>query len=191
MVTEATSGQLAAQFDAWLALTAPAAARGRSERSDGCPAEADSGAVVRLPMLTGSMHPVLPRGCTLLIAPFRHGAATGADRPASRDAVVATGAVVVFARDGRLVAHRVLRRGRRDGQPWVLEMGDANRRGAWRPLGEAVGVVVGAEAADGARLPSPDSRARARRLLLRHWKATAGDLLRRDVTGETTDRETP
>lgn len=172
MTTEATSTDLAAQFDAWLALTAGAAAGG-------------PGAAVRLPMLTGSMHPALPRGCTLLIAPLGPGAA------ADRDAAVKPGAVVVFARDGRLVAHRVLRRARRDGLPWVLEMGDANPAGAWRPLDEAVGVVLGAETPGGVPLPEPGSRARARRLLLRHWKTRAGDLLRRRANDRPTDTETP
>lgn len=137
------AAELAARFDAWLALSGGAAAAGE----------------LRLPMLSGSMHPALPRGCTLVIAPLGNDGA----------GALQAGDVAVFARDGRLVAHRVLRRAQRDGRPCLLEMGDANRRGEWRPLAEAVGVVTGAEAADGSPLPPPASRARARRLLLRHW----------------------
>ncbi len=134
---------LAAQFDAWLALTGQARAAAGN---------------VRLPMLSGSMHPALPRGCTLVIEPLAGG-------------VPATGQVAVLARDGRLVAHRVLLRlGAR-----VLEMGDANRRGAWRPASEIVGRVVGAVDVDGSALPHPGSRRRAWRNLLRHWR---GALLR-------------
>lgn len=138
---------LAAQFDAWLALTGQAAA--------------GPGATVRLPMLTGSMHPALPRGCTLLIAPL-------GSEPARR---LVRGDVAVFARGGRLVAHRVLLESVRDGVPSLLEMGDANRRGAWRPAADAVGLVIGAEDARGHALPSPASRRQALRNLLHHAAA--------------------
>ena len=139
---------LAAQFDAWLALTGQARAAGGN---------------VRLPMLSGSMHPALPRGCTLVIEPLAGGGAA------------TSGQVAVLARDGRLVAHRVLLRvGTR-----VLEMGDANRRGVWRPASDIVGRVVGAAATDGSALPAPNSRWRALRSLLRHGRGAllgiAGD----------------
>jgi hypothetical protein len=139
---------LAAQFDAWLALTGQARAAGGN---------------VRLPMLSGSMYPALPRGCTLVIEPLANGG------------TATSGQVAVLARDGRLVAHRVLlRMGAR-----VLEMGDANRRATWRPAAEIVGRVVGALAVDGTALPDPGSRRRAWRNLLRHWRGAllgvAGD----------------
>lgn len=175
MATEGTPGQLEERLDAWLALTAGDA----GQPADGGPR------LLRLPMLTGSMHPTLPRGCTLLIAPLARGPA-----PGGRGAPSA-GDVVVFARDGRLVAHRVLRRTRRGGRTWLLEMGDANRRGAWRPVDEAVGLVVGAEAADGAPLPPPVSRARARRLLLRHWIAVLRGLAAPDMNDEPTPTGAP
>lgn len=166
------AAQMEARFDAWLALAGGGAAGGGVGAGP-----------LRLPMLSGSMHPALPRGCTLLIEPRAASRDGGAPSPQPGD-------VVVFARDGRLVAHRVLKRARRGGAPWLLEMGDANRRGDWRPLAEAVGVVVGAETADGSPLPPPASRARARRLLLRHWAgvvlgiaAPAGDAL----TGDAAD----
>lgn len=148
----AGAARMTERFDAWLALAGGGAA---------------ATGPLRLPMLSGSMHPALPRGCTLVIEPLAkppgHGDGNG-DEPGPRP-----GDVAVFARDGRLVAHRVLRRARRGGATWLLEMGDANRRGDWRPQAEAVGLVVGAEAADGTPLPPPASRALARRLLLRHW----------------------
>jgi hypothetical protein len=176
MATDGTSGQLEERFDAWLAL----AAGGGGQPADGGPR------LLRLPMLTGSMHPALPRGCTLLIQPLPRGTPAGV-----RGTTVAPGAVVVFARDGRLVAHRVLRCARRVGREWLLEMGDANRRGAWRPGDEAVGLVVGAEAADGTPLPPPASRARARRLLLRHWIAVLRGLAAPDVNDEPTATGAP
>ncbi|MBK8165025.1 MAG: S24/S26 family peptidase [bacterium] len=175
MATEGTSGHLEEQFDAWLALAAGGAA----------PAAVGSPRLLRLPMLTGSMHPALPRGCTLLIAPLARGPAAGGRGAPS------TGDVVVFARDGRLVAHRVLRRAQRGGRTWLLEMGDANRRGAWRPVDEAVGLVVGAEAADGAPLRPPVSRARARRLLVRHWVAVLRGLAAPNVNDEPTPTGAP
>ena len=150
----ADSGPLAAQFDAWLVLT------GRS------PAPAGP---VRLPMLSGSMSPALPRGCLLEIDPRDpHG--------------FAPGDVVVMAVDGRLVAHRALLRLRWRGQPTLLEMGDANPRGAWRPAGLVVGRVVGAVTAEGTPLPAPTSRARARRGLLRYMR---GLLLPAATSGES------
>lgn len=175
MATDRTSGQFEERLDAWLALTAGDAGR----RVDGGPR------LLRLPMLTGSMHPALPRGCTLLIAPLARGPA-----PGGRGAPSA-GDVAVFARDGRLVAHRVLRRARRGGRTWLLEMGDANRRGAWRPGDEAVGLVVGAEAADGAPLPPPASRAQAWRLLLRHGAAILRGVAAPDANDEPTPTGAP
>jgi hypothetical protein len=141
---------LAARFDAWLALTGQTAAAGP----------------LHLPMLSGSMWPALPVGCVLEIAP-----ADG-----SR---VRPGDVVVLARDGRLVAHRVLLRADwfRGGR--LLEMGDANRRARWRPVTDVVGRVRAARAADGTPLPDPFSRRHALRGLLRHLRGWLG--------GETDD----
>lgn len=138
----AETGGLAAQFDAWLALT------GQSPAPAG---------LVRLPMLTGSMHPAAPRGSILEIDP--------------RDPQgFAPGEVVVLALDGRLMAHRALLRLRWRGQVRLLEMGDANPRGAWRPAALVVGRVVGVVSPAGAPLPAPTSRTRALRGLLRHLR---------------------
>jgi hypothetical protein len=133
----------AAQLDAWLALTGHAPV---------------PGALVRLPMLSGSMAPSLPCGCELVIDPL------GAAR-------ARVGDVVVLALDERLVAHRVLGWRRRSGQRWLLEHGDANGRGAWQPADRIVGLVIGATGQDGAELPSPHSRRRALRGLWRHLRA--------------------
>ena len=183
MATEGTPQQLTAQFDAWLALTS---AEGLGAAAGG------DGTLLRLPMRTGSMHPALPRGCTLLIAPLPGGAAaTTAARDAARAKAARPGQVIVFARDGRLTAHRVLRRARRDGRPWVLEMGDANPGAAWRPLDEVVGIVVGAESAAGVPLPAPASRSRAWRLLLRLARARIRGLARRSGQRDDGDDDTP
>lgn len=135
-------GRLAVQFDAWLVLT------GQSPAPAG---------LVYLPMLSGSMSPALPCGSTLEIDP--------------RDPRgFAPGEVVVLDLDGRLVAHRVLLRIRWRGQVRLLEMGDANPRGAWRSARVVVGRVVSATDSEGAPLPAPTSPGRARRGLLRHLR---------------------
>lgn len=133
----------AAQLDAWLALAGHGPA---------------PGALVRLPMLSGSMAPALPCGCELVIDPL------GAARARMGD-------VVVLALDDRLVAHRVLGWRLRGGQRWLLEHGDANGRGAWQPADRVVGLVVGATDQGGADLPPPHSRRRALRGLWRHLRA--------------------
>ncbi len=133
----------AAQLDAWPALSGHGPV---------------PGALVRLPMLSGSMAPALPCGCELAIDPL------GASR-------ARVGDVVVLRLDDRLVAHRVLAWRRRDGRRWLLEHGDANPRGAWQPVDRVVGLVVGARATDGLELPPPHSRRRALRGLWRHLRA--------------------
>ncbi len=133
----------AAQLDAWLALTGQGPV---------------PGALVRLPMLSGSMAPALPCGCDLVIDPL------GAPR-------ARVGDVVVLALDDRLVAHRVLGWRVRGGQRWLLEHGDANGRGAWQPADRIKGLVVGATQPDGRELPPPYSRRRALGGLWRHLRA--------------------
>jgi hypothetical protein len=143
----AEAARLAAQFDAWLVLTGQSPTRtGQAPAPDG---------PVHLPMLSGSMSPALPPGCTLEIDP--------------RDpAGFLPGEVVVMALDDRLVAHRAVLRWRWRGQVSLLEMGDANPRGAWRPARVVVGRVVRVTTAAGMPLPAPTSRALALRGLLRH-----------------------
>lgn len=133
----------AAQLDAWLALTGQAPV---------------PGALVRLPMLSGSMAPALPCGCELVIDPLGGARARVGD-------------VVVLRVDDHLVAHRVLGWRLRGGRRWLLEHGDANARGAWQPCERVVGLVIGATTASGGELPPPRSRRRALRGLLRHIKA--------------------
>lgn len=102
------------RLDAWLALTGPA--EGFTEP-------------VRLPMLTGSMAPRIPLDAELLIAPVR-------DHPWS------TGDVVVFWRDSRLVAHRVLLVVGWGPGALVLEKGDRNLEAGWIRRRDVRGVVV-------------------------------------------------
>jgi hypothetical protein len=101
-------------LDAWLALTGP---------------EEDFTRPVRLPMLTGSMAPRIPLDAELLIAPARGHAWSSGD-------------VVVFWRDSRLVAHRVLLVLGRGPGALVLEKGDRNRSAAWIRRRDVRGVVV-------------------------------------------------
>ena len=101
-------------LEAWLALTGPA-----DEFSE----------PVHLPMLTGSMAPRIPLDAELLIAPVR-------DRPWS------TGDVVVFWRDAKLVAHRVLLILGWGPGALVLEKGDRNLEAGWIRRRDVRGVVV-------------------------------------------------
>jgi hypothetical protein len=101
-------------LDAWLALTDDAVA---------------FAGPVRLPMLSGSMAPRIPVGADLVIVP--------AD---SRG--WGTGDVVVFVRDGRLVAHRVLLMVGRGPAAWLLEKGDRNVGAGWIRRRDVRGLVI-------------------------------------------------
>jgi len=119
---------------------------------------------VELPVLSGSMAPLLPIGSRLRIE------AAGA-----RDS--GPGDIVVFS-DGRcLTAHRVLFVLRLPGRRLVYQKGDANPRGAWTDARRIVGRVVNGDRPDGGRadLDSSGARREARRLA---WR-----FLRWDVKG--------
>jgi hypothetical protein len=101
-------------LDAWLALTDPAV---------------PFIAPVRLPMLSGSMAPRIPIDSELVIAPVG-------------ERICASGDVVVFLRDGRLVAHRVLLVVGWGPGALLLEKGDSNLGVGWIRRRDVRGVVV-------------------------------------------------
>jgi len=114
---------------------------------------------VELPVLSGSMAPLLPIGGRARI----EAAGAGAGGP---------GAIVVFS-DGRsLTAHRVLLALRLPGRRLVYQKGDANFRGAWTDARRIVGRVTGCDHPDGghADFDSPDARRESRRLARRYLR---------------------
>ena len=146
-------------FDAWLALAAPGA---------------DFPGTVSLPMLTGSMAPLIPVGARLEIV-------------AARRRNFGVGDVVVFERATRLVAHRLVFSLGFGRDTLYLEKGDRNLglglvrrhdvRGVvtgWRPGAEPGAAVV----------PVPRSRRAALRSLGRSLRIGLGRLLRLETTDD-------
>lgn len=119
---------------------------------------------VELPVLSGSMAPLLPIGSRLRVE------AAGA-----RDS--GPGDIVVFSDGHSLTAHRVLLVLRLPWRCLVYQKGDANPRGAWIDGRRIVGRVVDGDRPDGVRadLDSSGARREARRLA---WR-----FLRWDVKG--------
>ena len=142
-------------LDAWVALTDPAA---------------DFPGTVSLPMLTGSMAPVIPVGARLQIA-------------AARRRAFGVGSVVVFVRGEKLVAHRLLFALGFGPDALYLEKGDWNATGGLIRRREVRGVVTGWLAAgttDPAHLvPVPRSRSAAIRSFLRSLRILVRGLLGR------------
>lgn len=136
-------------LDAWLALTDPAA---------------DYPGTVSLPMLTGSMAPVIPVGARLQIA-------------AARRRAFGVGSVVVFSRGDKLVAHRLLFGLGIGPGALYLEKGDWNAKGGLIRRREVRGVVIG-WLANGTPetphlVPVPRSRSAAIRSFLRSIRILA------------------
>jgi len=134
------------RFDAWLALSRPGA---------------DFAGTVSLPMLTGSMAPAVPRGARLQIA-------------SARRHPFGVGDVVVFERQGRLVAHRLLFALGFGPGTLYLEKGDWNATGGLIRRRDVRGVVVGwlpADDAAGTPVAVPGSRRAAAISFLRSFQA--------------------
>ncbi|MFO7608447.1 MAG: hypothetical protein R6X35_04520 [Candidatus Krumholzibacteriia bacterium] len=142
------------RLDAWLALTDPAA---------------DFAGTVILPMLTGSMVPAVPVGADLEIVAARRGRFGAGD-------------VVVFERDGRLVAHRLLLALGFGPGALYLEKGDWNATGGLVRRRQVRGVVTGWRprgAGAAAPVAVPRSRRAAARSLLHLLTSLARKTLRR------------
>lgn len=129
-------------LDAWLALT------GEAPAADG---------PLRLPVLSGSMLPLLVPGRDILILPAVPGDCRCGD-------------VVVLRVGERLLAHRLLLKWSCCGRDLIFEKGDRNPRGRWRQAVCIRGRVVGL--ADGPAIPpaSLSSPALARISLAGHWR---------------------
>ncbi|MBE0565419.1 MAG: hypothetical protein IH621_05650 [Krumholzibacteria bacterium] len=132
-------------LDAWLALSAPGG---------------DFPGTVSLPLLTGSMAPAIPVGARLLIA-------------SAQRRSFGPGDVVVFARDGKLIAHRLLFALGTGSGTLYLEKGDWNPRGGLIRRRDVRGVVTGwyAPGGDGrSAVAVPRSRRAAALSVLRALK---------------------
>lgn len=132
-------------LDAWLALSAPGA---------------DFPGTVSLPLLTGSMAPAIPVGARLLIA-------------SAQRRRFGPGDVVVFTRDGKLIAHRLLFALGTGGGGLYLEKGDWNPHAGLIRRRDVRGVVTGwyAPGGDGrSAVAVPRSRRAAALSVLRALK---------------------
>ncbi len=114
---------------------------------------------VVLPVLSGSMMPLLPVGADLEIA----GIAWRGLWP---------GSIAVFRDGGSLTAHRVLLLLPLPGRPLLYQKGDARPRGGWIDARRVVGAVVAVTPPDGARLAldDPAGREAAGRLARRYLR---------------------
>jgi hypothetical protein len=149
-------------IDAWLALVQP---------------EADFPGTVDLPMLTGSMAPLIPVGSRLEIV-------------AARRRSFGVGDIVVFERATRLVAHRLVFSLGFGRDTLYLEKGDRNVGLGLVRKHEVRGVVTGWRPGgepEAAAVPLPRSRRAALRSLGRSLRIWLGRLLRL----EATDRPRP
>ncbi|MFO7652786.1 MAG: S24/S26 family peptidase [Candidatus Krumholzibacteriia bacterium] len=142
----------------------PGAGGGRTASGD---ATADAAGAVDLPVLSGSMRPGIPVGSTLCIRP--------AVWSATRD-----GDVVVFRRDGQLLAHRRLLGGQAGPLAFLYEKGDASARGGRLRPDDVVGLVVRVRLPDGTErdLRTPTERHRALRAARRSLAADLRGRLR-------------
>lgn len=120
-----------------------------------------AGERVTLPMLSGSMTPLMPAGCDIEVQGL------------ADDALLEAGDIVVFREQSRLVAHRLLFGCPLPAPGWFLQRGDGvsqarviSRRDI---CGLVVGVTVGAAARHDLTTPAArhQGRRRARRSLLR------------------------
>lgn len=87
---------------------------------------------VRLPVLSGSMLPMIPPGATLVIAPCT---SSGVKR----------GDVVVFQDGDRLVAHRLLLQFHIGPLHVLFQKGDGNPHGSWLSPNQVKGKVLNVE----------------------------------------------
>jgi len=77
-----------------------------------------------------SMHPLIREGCTLTVLP-----------PAG-DRKTALGDIVLFERDGAIIAHRIVGRFHRHGEEWFREKGDNTFAPGCFPASALIGRVV-------------------------------------------------
>jgi hypothetical protein len=116
-----------------------------------------SEAGVVLPVLSGSMGPLIVGGCSMRVVPV----------PPEGSA---TGDIVVFLDGHDLTAHRQLARMRIGRKSFIFQKGDMNPHGSWIPIDRVVGLVAEAKGPDGKPLYSRElyackARMEARRQL--------------------------
>lgn len=120
-------------------------------------ARLDHGDIVELPVLTGSMMPILIPGKNIRIeyTTWRN---------------VRQGDIIVFRDNGNLTAHRLLLRIFIYGRGILYQKGDTNRFGNWIKQDQIVGVVCSAQNFDNQfiSLVTPLSKKKAKRLAQKH-----------------------
>jgi signal peptidase I len=114
-----------------------------------------SDAGVVLPVLSGSMGPLIAEGCSMRVVPVPP---TG-----SR-----TGDIIVFRDGNDLTAHRQIAQVRVLGKYLLLQKGDRNARGSWIQRERVVGVVAEAIDPEGSPLYSREFHAGEARREARH-----------------------
>jgi len=87
------------------------------------------GETVTLPVLSGSMLPLLVPGRDIKIQGVSYRDSTKGD-------------IIVYKDNNRLSAHRLLLRLRIRGKDYIFQKGDAIDFGSWIPAGQVVGIVV-------------------------------------------------
>jgi hypothetical protein len=125
-----------------------------------------TGERVTLPMLSGSMAPLMPAGCDIEVQGL------------SDDATLEAGDIVVFREHSRLVAHRLLFGCPLPAPGWFLQRGDGVSQARVISRQDICGLVVGVTVGGGTRrdLTTPAARHQGRRRarlsllrLLRGW----------------------
>lgn len=130
-----------------------------------------TGERVTLPMLTGSMAPLIPAGSHVEVAGL------------APDAHLTAGDVVVFREGSRLVAHRLLFACPAPAPGWYLQRGDGVSRAGLIGHRAVRGLVVGVVGASGQHqdLRTPGARHHGRRLARRNlYRLALAPLRRKD-----------
>jgi len=126
---------------------------------------------VTLPMLTGSMVPLIPAGSEIEVEGLAH------------DHALAVGDVVVFREGSRLVAHRLLFACPAPAPGWFLQRGDGVSDAGIIGRRAVCGLVVGVTTAGGHRhdLRTPAALHHGRRLARRNlYRLALAPLRRKD-----------
>ena len=126
---------------------------------------------IELPMLSGSMAPVLPVGATLLIGGL----------PPAGGSKCRTGDVAVFRDGDRLVAHRLLLEVPPIRPLVFLQAGDGISRAGWVRATALAGLVVAVrtQAGEPCDLRTPAARRQGRQLARRRLRRLLSEPLRR------------
>lgn len=105
------------------------------------------GRTVMMPVLTGSMMPLIPPGSRVIIR-------------ASSGTEICIGDIIVFREGSSLTTHRLLARIRISGKGLLYQKGDANQFGNWIEDDHVVGIVTAIENTAGVSIDISDVKFR-------------------------------